>query len=63
MVGNRPVVGVRNPVRFTSTSSYLRAKSAGTSSPASGGNFPVTHIASLQRRVSPVWLLEAARQS
>jgi len=37
MVGNRPVVGVRNPVRFTSTSSYLRAKNAGTGSPESGG--------------------------
>jgi len=36
MVGNRPVVGVRNPVRFTSTSSYLRAKN-GMGSPESGG--------------------------
>jgi len=37
MVGNRPVVGVRNPVRFTSTSSYLRAKNTGTGLPESGG--------------------------
>jgi len=37
MVGNRPVVGVRNPVRFTSTSSYLRAKNAGLGSPQPGG--------------------------
>jgi len=37
MVGNRPVVGVRNPVRFTSTSSYLRAKNAGMGSPQPGG--------------------------
>jgi hypothetical protein len=36
MVVNRPVVGVRNPVRFTSTSSYSRAKNAGTGSPESG---------------------------
>jgi len=37
MVGNRPVVGVRNPVCFTPTSSYLRAKNAGTGLPESGG--------------------------
>jgi len=37
MVGNRPVVGVRNPVHFTSTSSYLRAKNAGMGSPRPGG--------------------------
>jgi hypothetical protein len=36
MVGNRPVVGVRNPVRSTSSLSYLRAKNAGTGSPESG---------------------------
>jgi hypothetical protein len=35
MVGNRPVVGVRNPVRSTSISSFLRAKNAGTGSPES----------------------------
>jgi hypothetical protein len=28
MVGNRPVIGVRNPVRSASPSSYLRAKNA-----------------------------------
>jgi len=37
MVVNRPVVGVRNPVRFTSTSSPLRVKNAGTGLPQSGG--------------------------
>jgi len=37
MVGTRPVVGVRNPVRSTSISSYLRVKNAGTGSPESGG--------------------------
>jgi hypothetical protein len=36
MVGNRPVGGVRNPVRSTSSSSYLRAKNAGTGSLESG---------------------------
>jgi len=43
MFGNRPVVGVRNPVRFTSTSSYLRAKNAGMGSPESGDK-PHPHI-------------------
>jgi hypothetical protein len=38
MVVNRPVVGVRNPVRSTSTSTYLRAKNAGAGSPASDGD-------------------------
>jgi len=33
MVGNRPVAGVRNPVGSTSTSSYSRAKNAGTGLP------------------------------
>jgi len=37
MVGNRPAVGVRNPVCSTSLSSYLRAKNDGASSPESGG--------------------------
>ena len=36
MVVNRPVVGVRNPVRSTPTSSLSRAKNAGTGSPESG---------------------------
>jgi hypothetical protein len=65
MVGNRPVVGVRNPVCSTSTPSYLRAKSVGADLPDSGtavsvNHFPVTYISSLRRRVSPVRLLEAA---
>ena len=37
MVGNRPVVGVRNPVRSVSISSYLRARNAGMGLPESGG--------------------------
>jgi hypothetical protein len=57
MVGNRPVVGVRNPVCSTSTSNYLRAKNAGTGSPASGGT---PHPGNENRRVNPVRLLEAA---
>jgi hypothetical protein len=36
MVVNRPVVGVRNPVRSASPYSYFRAKKAGTGSPESG---------------------------
>ena len=46
MVGNRPVIGVRNSVRFTSTSSPLRVKNAGTGSPKSGGK-PHLHSSNL----------------
>jgi len=60
MVGNRPVVGVRNSVYSTSTSNYLRAKSAGTGSPESGGK---PDPGNKNRTVSPVRLLEAAPQS
>jgi hypothetical protein len=34
MVGDRPVTGVRNPVCFASSLSYLRAKNGGTTHPA-----------------------------
>jgi hypothetical protein len=57
MVGNRPVVGVRNPVRFTSICSFLRAKNAGTDAPESGGE-PLP--GNQNQTVSPVRLLEAA---
>jgi hypothetical protein len=57
MVGNRPVVGVRNPVCSTSITSFLRAKNAGTGSPESGDK---PHPRKPHRRVSPVRLLEAA---
>jgi len=60
MVVNRPVVGVRNPVRSTSSSSYSRAKNAGTGFPQSGGEL---HPGCKSQIVSPVRLLEAALQS
>jgi len=64
MVGNRPVVGVRNPVCFSSSSIYLRAKNAAALFPERKINhFPPTHISSLPQEVSPVRLLEAASQS
>jgi hypothetical protein len=59
MVGNRPVIGVRNPVGSTSTPSYLRAKNAGMGLPDSGDN----QLPGKNPRVSPVKLLEAAPKS
>jgi len=59
MVGNRPVVGVRNPVRSTSSSSYLRVKNAGAGPSKSGGE---AHPGNQNQIVSPVRLLEAALQ-
>jgi len=60
MVGNRPVAGVRNPVRSTSSSSYLRVKNAGTGPLKSGGE---PHPGSKNQIVNPVRLLEAALES
>jgi len=60
MVGNRPVVGVRNPVCSTSLHSYSRAKNDGMGSPESGGK---PHPGNRNPRVTPVQLLEAAPQS
>jgi len=37
MVVNRPVIGVRNPILSTSTSSPSRVKNTRTGSPESGG--------------------------
>jgi len=69
MVGNRPVVGVRNPVSSASPNSFLRAKNDGTGAPASGGkpnpgnqNPGVRKPGVKKQRVSPVRLLEAALQ-
>jgi hypothetical protein len=60
MVGNRPVVGVRNPAYSISISSFSREKNAGTGSPESGGE---PHPGNQNQTVSPVRLLEAAPQS
>jgi hypothetical protein len=61
MVGDRPVVGVRNPVCFTFISIFLRAKNAGASSPDSGEADPgKPHPGNKNQTVSPVPLLEAA---
>lgn len=62
MVVIRPVVGVRNPVRSTSSSSYLRAKNAGAGLPESTGKpHPGnTNPGDKKQAVSPVQLLEAA---
>jgi hypothetical protein len=38
MVGNRPVVGVRNPVCSAFPASYFRAKNIGAGSPQPGQN-------------------------
>jgi hypothetical protein len=59
MVVNRPVIGVRNSLHFTSPSSYLRAKIGGALSPLDGKPLPY----SPHRNVSPNWLLEAALHS
>jgi hypothetical protein len=40
MVGDRPVVGVRNPFRSVPPSSYLRAKSSGILSRTKINHFP-----------------------
>jgi hypothetical protein len=69
MVGNRPVVGVRNPVGLSFPSSYSRAKK--TCLTEYGAN-PLPHATHpgkrhlnfeqiFEPRVSPVLLLEAAR--
>jgi hypothetical protein len=78
MVGNRPVVGVRNPVGSFFPPSFLRAKNAHTglsgSDTARGGQpHPGNQnpgfkkqkpgFKKQKRRVSPVRLLEAAPQS
>jgi len=63
MVGNRPVVGVRNPVRFTSTSSLLRAKTPVPIRPSSAVNhILVAHILILTTSEPGPKLLEAAPQ-
>jgi hypothetical protein len=62
MVGNRPVVGVRNPLGSFSPPSFLRAKNAGITPPGTepGGKL---YPGVTNQRVSPVRLLEAAPQS
>jgi len=63
MVGYGPVIGVRNPVCSGSPFSYWRAKNAAVFPRSKINHFPLIHISSLQPRVSPVRLLEAASQS
>jgi hypothetical protein len=63
MVGNRPVVGVRNPVSSAFPYSYLRAKNAAGFCPGQSTVFSFIYISSLRQKVSPVRLLEAASQS
>ena len=55
MVVIRPVTGVRNPVRSTSSHSFLRAKNTGRAMPGFNGNdHGTTNPVSLHQRVSPV---------
>jgi hypothetical protein len=64
MVGNRPVVGVRNPVVLAYPYSYLRAKNAAGFCPEQQSTtFSFIYISSLRQKVSPVRPLEAAFQS
>jgi hypothetical protein len=56
MVGNRPVVGVRNPAYSISISSSSREKTLAWIRPNPAGN----HVPITLQTVSPVRLLEAA---